>query len=640
MDGDVVVSPVEVLSDLTAQQYEDAFRELSGVRGLRLVDVCGYEAGGQARYAGIWDFVHGPHPESYQWTAYAIPVADYQSVFQARMAEGYRPMRITPYSVAGQTLIAAIWETTPGPPWASRHDFNVLNLPTHLREVRRQGYRVADICFYSSLEPNPDYPGPPPAPLVRIARFSSIWVQSDGRDWDVFGPLTADEYQAEFDRQNGLGRLPVRATGFNVGDSGDQQHFVGLWEPARGLPYEAHHGIDDAGYQADSVRLGGDGWRQLCVGAYSAGYGDAATPRFNPIWELRLPDPVIAGLAAKFMNDYEVPGLSMAVAKDGQLVHAAGYGLADKDAGTPVTTSSLFRIASLTKPITSSALMNLANQGRVALQDLVFGPNGHLSDLGTPADARAANIIVRHLLEHACGGWANDSHDPMYTNPTLDQRQLISWVLANRPLDNVPGTAYAYSNFGYCVLGRIIEHVTGRTYADHVSQDLLAPCGVTDMSIAGNTLADRRPDEVVYYGLDGDDPYSMQVHRMDSHGGWVATATDVLRFLVRVDGFPSPPDVVPEDWITAMTTPSGLPGSEGYAMGWWVDARGTRWHTGYLPGTTSVLVRTHDGYCWVAVVNTGREDKANPDRDTEHGLSELMWDVHDQVDVWPAGQPL
>ncbi|MFC4562216.1 serine hydrolase [Nocardiopsis mangrovi] len=633
------MSPVEVRNDLTGPQYQDAFHELFGNRGLRLADVCGYEVGDSARYAAIWAPAHGPHPSTYQWTAHAIPAGEYQGVFDARTAEGYRPVRLTPYSVAGATLIAAIWEKTPGPEWASRHDFNILNLQNHLRQVRTQGFRVADICFYSSLEPNPDHLGPPPAPIVRVSRFSSIWVKSDGRDWEVHGPLTGDGYQAEFDRQNGLGRWPVRVSGFNVAGGTDQK-FVGLWEPARGLPGEAHHRIDAAGYQADTARLGGGGWRQLCIGAYSAGYRDAAAPRFNPIWERREAEPVIAKLAAAFMRDFEVPGLSVAVAKDGLLLHAAGYGLADKGAATPVTASSLFRIASLAKPITSAALMNLASQGRVALQDLVFGSSGHLGDLGTPADGRAEHITVRHLLEHACGGWASDSQDPMFSNPTLDQRQLISWVLANRPLDHDPGTAYAYSNFGYCVLGRVIEHVTGRTYADHVAQDLLAPCGVTDMSIAGDTLADRLPGEVVYYGLDGDDPYSMRVHRMDAHGGWVATATDVLRFAVRVDGFPAPPDVVPGEWITAMTTPSGLAGSDGYALGWAVAPDGTWSHTGYLPGTASVLARTKDGYCWVALANTGRKDTADPDRSTENGLTRLMWDVHDQVDVWPAGQAL
>src|SRR5699024_5723952 len=129
-------------------------------------------------------------------------------------------------------------------------------------------------------------------------------------------------------------------------------------------------------------------------------------------------------------------------------------------------------------------------------------------------------------------GYTNTPNDPMFQEPARDHPSLIGWVLDNRAPASTPGTSYTYLNFGYCLLGRVIEHVTLQSYADHVTSAVLGPAGVTNMTIAGDTLADRAPDEVAYYAQGGDsDPYGMKVARMDAHGGWVANAPDLLRFL-------------------------------------------------------------------------------------------------------------
>ncbi|WP_163010729.1 serine hydrolase [Streptomyces dangxiongensis] len=629
------MSPAVVKTDLTDGQYQDAFQDLTRVKGMRLVEICGYEVNGQARYSAIWEPPHGLDPVQDYITKHAMSPTDYDLLNDQWWIQGYRPVRVNCYSVGDKTLIAFIWASDPGlnDQQTNIGRPNILNLAQHLREVRAQGARIVDIDCYTSWEPNPDYLGPGPAPLVWVTRFASIWAPADGRDWDVSLPANSDVYQAEFNRQIDLGRFPARVSGFNLGG---KQHFVALFEELRGNARQARHGRSSVNYDSDRLQFESTNWRQIAVGGYSVGHGTGAVQRFNPIWEYRDANTVIPGLAATFMRDFEVPGLSLAVAKGGRLVYAAGFGLADKTTGTQVTPSSLFRIASVSKPITAVALMRLAAEGRIHPdEDRVFGPGGRLSALGTPVDSRAAQIGVRHLMEHSCGGWSNAApNDPMYSKPELSARDLITDVLTHRSLDHAPGTAYAYSNFGYCVLGRIIEEVTTQTYEDYVRQNVLLPCGVQDMFIAGNTAMERRPGEVTYYGLDGDDPYGIPVHRMDAHGGWLATPTDLLRFVVRVDGLPTPPDLLPAEQITYMTTASGLPGSGDYAKGWHVTSDGNWWHDGILEGTASILVRTTDGYCWAAVTNTGRKNS------TTSGLDDLMWKIHDRVDVWPTNEPL
>jgi CubicO group peptidase (beta-lactamase class C family) len=620
----------QIWGDLTDQEHRHVFDLWT--QGLyRLVDISGYEVNGQARYAEMWEKDRlGQAP---WWSRHDITVAEYQNVFNQQKLNGLGPIRVSGYTVAGTTLYAAIWQKILGRDWAAQHNFNILNLRNHARVVQTQGYRITDISAYSALMPNPDHTGPGPAPIVRVGSFSSIWERSDGREWQVTGPYTSAQHQSLFDRLVQQGWWPIRVSGFAAGSDGSVQRFITLWEKASGLAGVVRHGLDRASCTTELETWGGQGYRPVYVSAYSAGYGGDAVQRFCPNWEKRDAGLVIARLAKAFMRQYELPGLSLAVAKGGQLVYSQGFGIADQSSGDQVTTSNLFRIASLTKPITSVALMILASQGRLTLQDLVFGSGGHLTGFGTPADPRVNQITIRHLLQHASGGWASDSNDPMYTNRQFDHQQLITWVLANRPLDNAPGERFAYSNFGYCVLGRVIEQVTGQPYDAYVRQNILAPCGITDMQLAGNTYADRRPGEVVYYGLDGDNPYNVPVARMDSHGGWLATATDIMRFAVRVDGLPTKPDILPANWITTMTTQSGVTGSDGYADGWYVDRAGTWSHNGYLTGSSSILVRTSDGYCWTALTNTGRGN-------TSTGLADLMWSIRDQVDFWAPGQPL
>jgi CubicO group peptidase (beta-lactamase class C family) len=208
----------------------------------------------------------------------------------------------------------------------------------------------------------------------------------------------------------------------------------------------------------------------------------------------------MSDVAYTFMAKNRIPGLAVAIAKDGEIAYSEGFGLANKPFGTAVTPSHLFRIASISKPITSVAIFQLIEQGRLSLADKVFGADGILSDYDLPIDdQRIRGITIDHLLTHTAGGWTNEKSDPMFSQLGMSHRQLIVWTLANVPLLQPPGTKFAYSNFGYCVLGRVIERKTGQSYADYISHSVLRPIQVEGMRIAGNTLEQRLDNEVVYY---------------------------------------------------------------------------------------------------------------------------------------------
>lgn len=198
----------------------------------------------------------------------------------------------------------------------------------------------------------------------------------------------------------------------------------------------------------------------------------------------------------------------------------------------------------------------------------------------------------------------------MLRHPNLSRDALIALTLQTRPLDHLPGTHFAYSNFGYCLLGRIIERVTGQTYDTWIRDHILTPAGISDMAIGGNTREEKRPMEVSYFAADDDAPYEVDLRRGDSAGGWIASAIDLVRFGVRTDGLPTKPDLFQRpETITTMTAPWRE--GEGYALGWEVlriDQDAQWWHDGRLPGGYSFLERTFDGYVFAVVANSSDSD--------------------------------
>ena len=375
--------------------------------------------------------------------------------------------------------------------------------------------------------------------------------------------------------------------------------------------------------------------RQLALAAVSA----PLIPRFCSTSllasELELqPKPTaseetaIAEIAKKHMDLYHVPGLSLAIARHGQLVYRRGFGYANQVDGSAVTPDSQFRIASLSKPITSVAIFSLIEQGRLGLENLIFGGQGLFkSEFGDDCPDWVKKITLHHLLTHTCGGWENDGDDPMFKWPELNHSELIKWTLSHHPLKFEPGVHFAYSNFGYCILGRVIEKITSQPYSEFVQQDVLAKCGIKDMRLAGNTHAQRAPAEVDYYGQtgSGENPYIMNGTRLDSHGGWIATPTDLVQFAMHVDGFMTPPNILRAGTLKTMTTASTA--NPHYACGWCVNEVPNWWHTGSLPGSLAIMVRTASGLCWAALANT---------RVSGLELDGMMWQVVKSVPAWNA----
>jgi CubicO group peptidase (beta-lactamase class C family) len=332
-----------------------------------------------------------------------------------------------------------------------------------------------------------------------------------------------------------------------------------------------------------------------------------------------------------FQQEYRVPAMSVAISKRGRFVYDRAGGMADRQYMMQAQQNTIFRIADLSKPITAVTIFSLIQAGKLNLNDKVFGPSGVFgTKYGKPPyKPYVADVTVDHLLTHTAGGWAADDSDPMFHNNGWDQAKLIASTIQNVPLTSPPGTHWAYSNFGYCVLGRVIEQVTAQPYDAYVQANVFAPCGISGMQIGRNSQRDRASDEVVYIGQYSEAPYKINVTRMDSTAGWLASSTQLVQFLNHVAGAPDIPALLKPETIRMMTlaAPAAPPGNVRCARGWMVANDGTWFHSGSLPGSTSLMVRNLDGSCSAALCNTRTE----PHGEMDDALYQAMWTLTQSV---------
>lgn len=312
---------------------------------------------------------------------------------------------------------------------------------------------------------------------------------------------------------------------------------------------------------------------------------------------------------------YSIPAITVAIVRNDKLVYINCYGEQDAEKHISVKNSSLFRIASISKPITVVALLKLMQEGKLSMDDKVFGSGSILGDdFGTLAEnSEWDKITIRHLIEHK-SGIHNIPNDPMFHYKGLTNKEIIERIIAERQLSSEPGVENYYSNVGYNILGRVIEKVSGMGYEEYVKQNILKPCDITRMQIAFNTLEERLEDEVIYY--QPDEPgwvYIMDVNRMDAHGGWVASATDLARFITHVNRIDIVPDIIDKSWL------------EQTYLGF------EQWtHTGSLPGTATMLTRMNDEFSFVFLAN-----RRSWDENFWKDISACMQDAIKERKVWP-----
>lgn len=375
-------------------------------------------------------------------------------------------------------------------------------------------------------------------------------------------------------------------------------------------------------------------------------------------------------LMTSLLEKWNVSGAGLVVARGDKLLLVRGYGLASKEHKAAVEPRSLFRLGSLSKTITAVAVLQLVETGRLKLDELVLPI---LADVGPRADritdARVRDITVRHLLQHSGGFDRDRSGDVVFMphaaeaarrqgGPLPPDCPTILRDTLERKLDFTPGTRFAYSNVGYCILGRVIERVTGSPYEAHVRQHVLAPAGATRMKV-GRTLQPAE-GEVTYYDYRGAkqvkampglgltlaaQPYgAFALETMDAFGGWIGAPIDYLRFILAIDGRRGAA-LLDAETVAEMSahglkeSPNGDESTgHGVYYGLGIRVRPVQnganlFHTGSIPGTSTLAVRTADGFTWVVMFNGRPQDRQGFRGEVDRGL----WAAKGKVKRWPEG---
>ena len=327
----------------------------------------------------------------------------------------------------------------------------------------------------------------------------------------------------------------------------------------------------------------------------------------------------------RFMRQWNLVGASVAVMKNDSLLYAKGYGYANKTDTVSTDVSHLFRVASVSKLITATAIMKLCEQNRLNLSTSVFGPDGILKDTlqSQIKDSKIKSITVEHLLRHQAG-FSKRQGDPLFDTHLIEARlqrpapfatdNLIEYA-TKTPLRYRPGTYASYSNLGYTILEKVIEQASGMPYEKYVKENVLRPAGCTNMYIGNSLQSEAYKNEVCYYEPEDSelipDPKNPRrlirksdggndIRLLGAAGGWIASPVELLRFVSSINGNNNERQILSKSSVLQMTNEC----NNGFPIGWMSVSKHEWRRSGTMAGTNSLIVYRKNGYSWAFVTNT------------------------------------
>jgi CubicO group peptidase (beta-lactamase class C family) len=296
---------------------------------------------------------------------------------------------------------------------------------------------------------------------------------------------------------------------------------------------------------------------------------------------------LLRSLLVRAVDAEQIPGAVALVVHEGEVVLEEAVGLADLEAGRPMTTDTLFFVASSTKPISTTAILGLVDHGALSLESPASQWFPSLESPRTVDGATVSSPTLRRLLSHTAGFFSNHEIqsrpelEPLQPRPELVYAEWVEQLVAH-PLRSAPGERFGYGAAGLCVAGRIVELATGASIESTIADRVLLPLGMASTSFRpGETAAGRHA--VAYSRSTGSLQRLAEQPPLDPRftlvsGGLHSTARDLSRFLLlhlgegELDG----ERILSHDLALAMRRdqtggvyPAGPEGrTEAYGLGW------------------------------------------------------------------------
>lgn len=594
---------------------------------LRMTRISGSETSGQARFAAIFE----KSAKTSGWVAYSgMTAASFTTAHADLHADGFRLIWLDGYGVGATAYYNGIWEQTFGAAQRVRLGESLASHQSADTANAAAGYGLVDVCAFS-VDGTPYHAG--------------IWTQGIRTSIRVRYALTSAQYQTEFNAMGSAGYSLWRVSGF---ESGTAERFTGVWRSTSLGEGWTYHGMSATDFNAHTINAQSLGYRPVAVEAYNLG----ADTYYNAIWIRNggLPTSrlgTIATAVQNYMSARNLPGLSLAIAREGRLVYARGFGYADTSDGEVAHSQHRWRIASVSKTICAvSALRALEDSAAWSLGSRAFGSGALFgTDYGTAAyNTWEKEITLRHLLNMAAG-WNSQGKLWYDSEPSwgTDHAAIIGYQLDSVNPVWQPGTQDCYNNFNYQVVARIPEKISGQLFETYTDAQVFDPCGITSMILGGRTAADRKSNEVAYYAGDQwGTPEAIHPARMDGSTGWITKPSDLLLLSRRIDGNTRHKDIIGAYALSQMQFGNGLPscngGTSGYGMGWYSSTRnGKTWwqHNGAMAGTQAILVVSDDGSQAFAYACNSVHSSDLPSGTFRNTILDLM-DTIDDANAWPA----
>lgn len=315
--------------------------------------------------------------------------------------------------------------------------------------------------------------------------------------------------------------------------------------------------------------------------------------------------PIVDTMARNLLTEFGDHSISLAISHKGDLIYSKGFGYINTSATIPTSTDTRYRIASVSKPITSTAIHILIERGILDYNDLVFGTDGILSLSGLSQESLQAiqNITVDQLLLHS-SGLTRSTHHTVNVPAFEKTHEFIEYVINKTPkLDFKPGSQYSYSNIGYILLAEIITQVSGKPYSKFVADEILKPLGINSI-VPGdeNQFAENEVTDYQSVYNKGHQTVDSNYYQMEPNlgaGGWVASPEALLKFLSAIKGH-SEVQILKKDTIDNMLSPTGP--NPHMARGWEVWPGGIS-HMGGLVGQGSYLVGWDNDISYAVIAN-------------------------------------
>jgi CubicO group peptidase (beta-lactamase class C family) len=354
-----------------------------------------------------------------------------------------------------------------------------------------------------------------------------------------------------------------------------------------------------------------------------------------------------------FIQKWDLASASVAIAKDGKLLYAKGFGYANKEDSIQAEPYSTYRIASVSKLITAVGVMILIERNKLTLDTKVFGKDGLLNDtcFSHYTDKRVEDITVKNLLNHSAG-WTSYWGDHMFINDKIAKslkkplpitlQDIVEFALSKH-LHFQPGTYSSYSNLGFSIIQLVVEKASGQSYESFIKENVFYPLNIDDANLAFNFDSLRYPNEARYYEIpeaerviafDGSKDSILKcrggndIRTLGAAGGWVISSVSLLKLLLAIDGNDNFPDLISRKSVLRLIEREG----EYQPLGWkTIYQNGKWWRSGSFPGTSALAVVRNDGFTYVFLTNTSPW----PGSKFPYEIDRLMTRNIKMIENWP-----